>query len=147
MILKDIFNKQVNATRFSIELLKGHGEGENGRPTLILKGHHIYTRYDNHGNTMLKNIESMLARCPCNEKNVILMLDKKEQLEKQCKEIDEQMHREIGELNVDYKYGLEIKWLVEHGYQFYEKDEYRFACTEEELYGKKISTEIEEPEP
>ncbi len=140
MILTDSLGKKVNVTRFSIELVRGFAPNEAGNPTLVLLGKHMYLKNDEYGQTSMQNKCAVLHRCPCNQENINLLLERKDQLEELCEDISERMHNELGEMSIDNRIGAEIDWLVAHGFRFYEEDEYHFSFQKQELCK-------EEPEP
>ncbi|SFR77554.1 hypothetical protein [Anaeromicropila populeti] len=144
MILTDHFGKKVNAEHFTLEVSKGFIEGESGLQTIIsLQGtHHYFKEAPNGEIGIVKDKRALLERMTCNDKNINLLLDRKEQLNKEVTAIKRELKLAIG---TPLQYGpceylkKEQSWLIENGYRFREEDEFDFH---------KWNTEPEqEPEP
>lgn len=155
MILKDQHGKRVNANRFRIEADRAYCDGKVS-PVFSLLGVHSYADKCNHG--LQKENISVLKRMPANADSLEYLLNLKDQYEAKSEAISTQMHEELGELDMGIMIGQEQKWLVEHDYKFFEKDEFHFPQTKDEvekwLTGKpfgenqlQISEYEEEPEP
>ena len=127
MIVKDQHGKEVNATKFTVEINRTCC-GVKIPPEAILKGHYSYVSLK----ARKTNIVSVLNKLPYNNENVCKLLDMKESFEEQCRNISSQMHKEVGDLSLSIQSGKEQEWLVKNGYMLWEKDEIHFPTTEEE---------------
>lgn len=123
MILKDINGKSVNADTFEIKMFRGSAPGEKNKPMMTLEGINTYTAKRmvvGEEKTLLSRRFSIIERCQVTIENCNRLLNRQEELEKECKKIEEEMKAALtlDEINIKGD-----QWLVDKGYKFYEEDE------------------------